>query len=31
PQAVTAHYQDGVLHVSIGRKQAAQPRRIAIQ
>lgn len=31
PQAVTAHYRDGVLHVSIGRKQAAQPRRVAIQ
>jgi len=28
--AVNAKYQDGVLHISIARKQAAQPRRIAI-
>jgi HSP20 family protein len=29
--AVTAKYRDGVLHVSIPRRAAAQPRRIAIQ
>ncbi len=29
--AVTAKYRDGVLHISIARKQAAQPRRIEIQ
>jgi HSP20 family protein len=28
--AVTAKYRDGVLHVSIPRKEAAQPRRISI-
>ncbi len=31
PNAVTARYRDGVLHISIARKEAAQPRRIAIQ
>lgn len=31
PSAVAAKYQDGVLHISIARKEAAQPRRIAIQ
>lgn len=31
PNAVQAHYRDGVLHVSIQRHQAAQPRRISIQ
>ncbi len=31
PQAVTANYRDGVLHVSIQRKAAAQPRRIEVQ
>lgn len=30
PNAVTANYRDGVLHVSIQRRQAAQPRRIDI-
>lgn len=30
PQAVTASYRDGVLHVSIQRKAAAQPRRIEV-
>ncbi len=30
PQAVTATYRDGVLHVSIQRKAAAQPRRIEV-
>jgi HSP20 family protein len=29
--AVQARYSDGVLHLSIPRKAAAQPRRIAIQ
>ena len=29
--AVEARYRDGVLHLSIPRKEAAQPRRIAIQ
>jgi HSP20 family protein len=29
--AVTAKYRDGVLHISIQRRQAAQPRRIEIQ
>ncbi len=29
--AVTAKYRDGVLHVSLQRKQEAQPRRITIQ
>lgn len=31
PSAVTAKCRDGVLHVSIQRRAAAQPRRIAIQ
>jgi HSP20 family protein len=31
PASVSANYRDGVLHVSVGRKQAVQPRRIAIQ
>ena len=31
PEKVTANYRDGVLHVSIKRKQSAAPRRIAIQ
>ena len=26
-----ARYRDGVLHISIARKEATQPRRIAIQ
>lgn len=29
--AATASYRDGVLHIGIARKEAAQPRRIAIQ
>lgn len=29
--AVTAQYRDGVLHVRVPRREAAQPRRIAIQ
>jgi HSP20 family protein len=31
PDAVQAKYRDGLLHISIPRKQAAQPRRITIQ
>ena len=31
PGAVTADYRDGVLHVSVQRKAAAQPRRIEVQ
>lgn len=31
PEAVTASYRDGVLHVRIGRRAAAQPRRIPVQ
>jgi len=31
PNAVQAKYRDGVLHVSIQRRQAVQPRRIDIE
>jgi HSP20 family protein len=31
PDAVQASYRDGVLQVSIPRKQAAQPKRIVVQ
>lgn len=31
PNAVEAKYRDGVLRISIGRKQSAQPRRITVQ
>jgi HSP20 family protein len=31
PNAVTANYRDGVLHISIKRRTAAQPRRINVQ
>lgn len=31
PNAVTANYRDGVLHVSVRRREAPQPRRITIQ
>ena len=31
PNAVSANYRDGVLHVSIKRRESAQPRRIAVQ
>ncbi|HMW24016.1 MAG TPA: Hsp20/alpha crystallin family protein [Burkholderiaceae bacterium] len=31
PNAVSASYRDGVLHVSIQRRAAAQPRRIEVQ
>lgn len=30
PNAVEARYRDGVLHISIKRREAAQPRRIAV-
>ncbi len=31
PATVEAKFRDGVLHISIARKEAAQPRRITIQ
>jgi HSP20 family protein len=31
PNGVSADYHDGVLHISIKRREAAQPRRINIQ
>jgi HSP20 family protein len=31
PNAVTAEYQDGVLHISIKRRESAQPRRIEVR
>ena len=31
PAQVTAQYRDGVLHISVARKQAAQPTRITVQ
>lgn len=31
PNAVTADYRDGVLHISIRRRESVQPRRITIQ
>lgn len=31
PDAVEARYRDGVLHISLQRRQAAQPRRISVQ
>ena len=31
PAAVSANYRDGVLHVSIKRRESAQPRRISVQ
>ena len=31
PNAVSADYRDGVLHVSVKRRESAQPRRITIQ
>jgi HSP20 family protein len=31
PSGVSAEYRDGVLHVSIQRRKAAQPRRITVQ
>ena len=31
PNRVSADYRDGVLHISIGRRESAQPRRISVQ
>lgn len=31
PNAVTANYRDGVLHISVKRRESALPRRISIQ
>jgi HSP20 family protein len=31
PNRVTANYRDGVLHISIKRRESAQPRRISVQ
>ena len=31
PEAVEARYRDGVLHITVQRRAAAQPRRITIQ
>ncbi|HQX08254.1 MAG TPA: hypothetical protein PKZ19_15800 [Zoogloea sp.] len=31
PNAVEARYTDGVVHVSVQRKAASQPRRIPVQ
>jgi HSP20 family protein len=31
PSGVSAEYRDGVLHISVKRRQAPQPRRISVQ
>lgn len=31
PNGVTAQYRDGILHISIKRREEAQPRRISVQ
>lgn len=31
PDRVTANYRDGVLHISVARRESAQPRRIEIK
>lgn len=31
PNGVTAHYRNGLLHISMRRSEASQPRRIAVQ
>lgn len=31
PDAVTARYRDGVLHISVQRQASSQPRRITVQ
>ncbi len=31
PEQVTATYRDGVLQVSVGRRESAQPKRITVQ
>lgn len=30
PESVNAQYRDGVLHISVARRQSAQPRRISV-
>ncbi|NHZ90911.1 Hsp20 family protein [Massilia sp. CCM 8733] len=30
PESVSAHYRDGVLHVTVARREATQPRRISV-
>ena len=30
PELVSAHYRDGVLHVTVARREATQPRRISV-
>ena len=30
PESVSAQYRDGVLHISVARREAAQPRRIDV-
>jgi HSP20 family protein len=31
PESVSAQYRDGVLHISVRRRESAQPRRITVQ
>ncbi|HEY4075104.1 MAG TPA: Hsp20/alpha crystallin family protein [Herbaspirillum sp.] len=31
PESISANYRDGVLHVTVQRREAAQPRRINLQ
>jgi HSP20 family protein len=31
PQQITANYRDGVLQISIARRESAQPQRIQVQ
>jgi HSP20 family protein len=31
PNGVSANYREGVLHVSVKRRESAQPRRITVQ
>jgi HSP20 family protein len=31
PNGVTAQYRDGILHISVKRREEAQPRRISVQ
>jgi HSP20 family protein len=31
PNSVSADYRDGVLHISVKRRESAQPRRISVQ
>jgi HSP20 family protein len=30
PNGVSADYRDGVLHISVKRRESAQPRRISV-